>query len=109
MVEQLGIQTPVVLDHCSKRRFFEKPYEVTIGEWSEWKGGSYQLTKQALVWFMDGSKIEKGLEPWRGDKVVDAKWSAVSTFTPPFTRLRLGPLRSVPKLCWRETAGESLL
>ena len=45
LVEELGIHVPVVLDHCSKRWFFEKPYKVTIGERSEWKGGSHELTR----------------------------------------------------------------
>ena len=54
--------------HCrSKRWFFEKPYKVTIGERSEWKGGSHELTKQGLIWFMNGSKAEKSVRAtaWR--------------------------------------------
>ena len=31
LVEQLGIQAQVVLDHCSRRCFFEKSYTVAIG------------------------------------------------------------------------------
>ena len=67
LVEQLGIQAPMVLDRCSKRWFFEKPYKVTIGERSEWKGGSHELTNQGLVWFTDGSKTKKGVgaAAWR--------------------------------------------
>ena len=60
LVERLGLQAPVVLDRCSKRWFFEKPYKVKIGERSEWEGGSHELTKQGLIWFTDGSKTEKG-------------------------------------------------
>ena len=75
LVEQLGLQAPVVLDRCSKRWFFEKPYKVKIGERSEWEGGSHELTKQGLIWFTDGSKTEKGVgaAAWRqggGHEVV---------------------------------------
>ena len=57
----------MVLDRCSKRWFFKKPYKVIIGERIEWKGGSHELTKQRLVWCTDGSKTEKGVEAvaWR--------------------------------------------
>ena len=68
-----GIQAPMVLDHCSKRWFFEKPYKVTIGERSEWRGGSHELRNQGLVWFTDDSKTKKALEPRRGDMVEDMK------------------------------------
>ena len=45
-VEQLGIQAPVVLDHYSKRWFFEKPYKVTICERNELKGSFHaRLTR----------------------------------------------------------------
>ena len=64
-----------------------------IGERSEWAGGLHELTRQGLVWFTDGSKTKRGVG---------------ATDLPPFSRLRLGPSRSVPKLCWRETAGENL-
>ena len=50
-----------MLDCCSKRWFFEKPYKVKTGERSEWKGGSHELTKEGLIWFTDGSKTEKGV------------------------------------------------
>ena len=50
-----------MLDRCSKRWFFEKPYKVKTGERSEWKGGSHELTKQVLVWFADGPKTKKGV------------------------------------------------
>ena len=64
-----------MLDHCSKRWFFEKPYKVTSDERSEWKGGSHELTMQGFIWFTDGSKTEKGVgvATWRqgsGHKVV---------------------------------------
>ena len=36
LVEQLGIQAPVVLGRGPKKWFFEKPLTVTIGERSEW-------------------------------------------------------------------------
>ena len=75
LVEQLGLQAPVVLDRCSKSWFFEKPYKVKIGERSEWEGNSHELTKQGLIWFTDGSKTEKGVgaATWRqgsGHEVV---------------------------------------
>ena len=61
---------------------------------------------------MDSSKTAKPketLEPRRGDRVADSKWSANSIHTPPFSmEAEIRPSRSVPKLCSRETAGENL-
>ena len=34
-------------------------------------------------------KAKKALETRRGDRVVDTKWSAVSTFTPPFSKAKV--------------------
>ena len=108
LVEELGIQAPAVLDHCSKSWFFEKPYKVTIGERSEWKGGSHEITKQGLIWFTDGSKTKKrvGTAAWRQGSGHEVVCSLDMHAT--VSRLRSGPLRSVPMLCWRETAGKCL-
>ena len=64
------------------------------------------LTKQGLVWLTDGSKPEKGVgaAAWR----QGSGHEVVCSLDIPFSRLRLGPLWSVPKLCWRETAGKCL-
>ena len=51
----------MVIDRCLKRWFFEEPYKVTIGVWSEWKEDSHELNTQGLVWFTDRSKTEKGV------------------------------------------------
>ena len=93
LIEQLVIQALVVLDRSPKRWFFEKPYTVTIRERSEWVCGSHELTKQGFVWFTDGSKTGRDV----GD--ADWKWYANSTPMQPFSRLRLRPSWSVPKLC----------
>ena len=68
----------------------------------------HELTRQGLVWFTDGSETEKNVGATLGDRVADSKWTANLTLMPPFSRLSLGPSRSVPKLCWSETAGENL-
>ena len=44
-------------------------------------------------------KPKEALGPWLGNRVVDSKGSANSILMPPFSRLRLGTSRSVPKLC----------
>ena len=49
LVEQLWLQAPIVLERGPKKWFFEKFYTVTIGERSEWAGGTHELTRQGLV------------------------------------------------------------
>ena len=86
--------------------FFEKPYAVTIGEQNEWVGGSRELTRHGLVWFIERFQ-NRHWGPRLGDREVDSKWFANLTIMPPFSRLWLGPSRSVPKVCWRETQGKT--
>ena len=52
-------------------------------------------------------KPKKASRPRLEDREADSEGSANSTLMTRFSGLRLGRPRNVPKLCWRETAGEN--